>query len=272
MKTYIIVAALVTLIIISYVVLIPMGGSSTIGDWKSNIIHFGENEKVVKNVEGEVQAQENNDSKPQIVVESEESVARRETLKRDLDNGLFILVNKQNPLDSSYKPDDLKDIKYFASNRTSVGRFMRAEAADAFHQLSEAAAMEGHEIVVTTAYRSYDFQSNLYNSYVKNHGQQEADTFSAQPGKSEHQTGLAADVSSPSVDYELTQDYIDTPEGTWLKENACEFGFIIRYPKGKEDITGYMYEPWHIRYVGKTAAKEIFNKGMTLEEYLEKEI
>lgn len=211
-------------------------------------------------------------TKPKVVVESDESIARREALKVDKEKGLLILVNKQNALDSSYKPEDLADIKYYAPDRSSAGRFMRAEAADAFHQLSEAAAEEGHEIIVTTAYRSYNFQSILYNNYVKNYGQEEADTFSAKPGTSEHQTGLAADVSSPSVNYQLTKDYINTPEGKWLSENAYKFGFIIRFLKGKEDITGYMYEPWHIRYVGKTAAKEIYDKGITLEEFLEKEI
>ncbi len=220
----------------------------------------------------ERQAADLSGGKVPVVVESKESVERREALKQDLDKGLFILVNKQNPVDSSYKPDDLTEVKYFASDRLPAGRVMRAEAADAFNQLSEAAAKEGYEIVVTTAYRSYDFQSNLYNSYVKTHGKQEADTFSAQPGKSEHQTGLSADVSSPSVNYQLTRDYIKTPEGKWLNDNAYKFGFIIRFPDGKEDITGYVYEPWHIRYVGKTAAKEIFDKGLTLEEYVEKEI
>lgn len=215
---------------------------------------------------------ENNSEKGDITVieESEESIAKREALEADKEKGLLILVNKENPVDSTYKPEDLADIKYFASDRSAAGRFMRAEAADAFHQLSETAKAEmGYEIVVTTAYRSYDFQAMLYNNYVANHGQQEADTFSAQPGKSEHQSGLAADVSSPSVGYQLTRDYINTEEGKWLNDNAYRFGFIIRFPEGKEEITGYMYEPWHIRYVGKTAAEEIFNEGITLEEYLE---
>ncbi|QIB70391.1 M15 family metallopeptidase [Aminipila butyrica] len=210
--------------------------------------------------------------KPPVVVESSESVKRRAALKKDLEQGLFLLVNKENSVSRDYKPEDLTAVKYFAPDRPEQGRYLRAKAADAFHELSEAAAAEGYEIIVTTAYRSYGFQETLYSNYVKTHGQAEADTFSAQPGKSEHQTGLAADVSSPSVQYQLTRDYIDTPEGKWLNDNAYKFGFIIRFPKGKEDITGYVYEPWHIRYVGKTAAKEIFDEGLTLEEYVEKEI
>lgn len=265
-------ALLTTLLFIGYLGIPLMSGNRSSVGCKPDIIIVGENEGLAIKDDGKLQVQEKPDSKPQVVIESEKSVARREALKRDLDKGLFILVNKQNPVDSSYKPDDLTAIKYFAADRPEVGRFMRAEAAEAFNQLSEVAAKEGYEIIVTTAYRSYDFQSTLYNNYVKIHGQQKADTFSAQPGKSEHQTGLAADVSSPSVGYQLTDDYIHTPEGKWLNDNAYKFGFIIRFPKGKESITGYMYEPWHIRYVGKTAAKEIFNEGLTLEEYVEKEI
>ncbi|MFV0517194.1 MAG: D-alanyl-D-alanine carboxypeptidase family protein [Aminipila sp.] len=209
---------------------------------------------------------------PQIVVESEEDVQRRQALKADKDKGLFILVNKENSVDISYKPQDLESIKYFAADRSKEGRYMRAEAAAAFNQLSEDAMKDGYEIVVTTAYRSYSFQKILYDNYVKNNGQAKADTFSAKPGFSEHQTGLAADVSSPSVNYKLDTEYINTPEGKWLSENAHKYGFIIRFPKGKEHITGYMYEPWHIRYVGKTAAEKIYSEDITLEEFLEKSI
>jgi D-alanyl-D-alanine carboxypeptidase len=232
----------------------------------SNIIGIVENQSD-QNSEGYVSDKFKGELTPE-----EMKPAMLPALKEDIEKGLLILVNKQNPLASDYKPSDLADIKYFASNRAAGARYMRVEAADAFNKLSEAAADQGLEIVVTTAYRSYAFQSMLYNNYVANYGQASADTFSAQPGKSEHQTGLAADVSSPSVNYELTEGYIDTPEGGWLNENAYKFGFIIRYPKGKEDITGYMYEPWHIRYVGMTAAEEIYKEGITLEEYLENDL
>lgn len=180
----------------------------------------------------------------------------------------LLLVNKTHPLDENYKPEDLAPIKYFASDRSADSRYMRQEAADHFHQLVEAAKAEGYEIVMTTAYRSYGFQSILYNNYVQKHGEAEANKFSAKPGQSEHQTGLCTDVSSPSVSYQLTTDYGDAPEGKWLAKHAHEFGFIIRFPLGKEDITGYQYEPWHIRYVGQPAADEIYEQGITLEEYL----
>ena len=111
-----------------------------------------------------------------------------------------------------------------------------------------------------SGYRSYYTQQYLYNSYVSTYGRESADTFSARPGHSEHQTGLAFDVGS------IDDYYGDTPAGIWLKENAHYYGFIIRYPKGKEHITGYKYEPWHIRYLGVDIATDIYNKGVTLEE------
>ena len=184
------------------------------------------------------------------------------------DGGLMILVNKEYYLSRDYIPDDLAPIRYYATDRSPEGRYMRKEAADQFNRMAEAAAADGFEIVMTTAYRSYGFQSTLYNNYVKAHGQKEADRFSARPGHSEHQTGLAVDISAPSVGYALTQDFEGTPEWEWLMEHGREYGFILRYPKGKTQITGYMYEPWHFRYVGLEAAKEIEESAITLEEYL----
>lgn len=183
--------------------------------------------------------------------------------------GILILVNKTHPIDRDYKPEDLVKIKYYAADRSEAGRYMRAEAAEAFHQLVEKAAEEGIELKMTTAYRSYDFQKTLFDNYVKREGEAAANRYSARPGQSEHQTGLSVDVSSPSVGYQLTGEYANTTEGKWLAAHAHEFGFIIRFPQGKEDITGYLYEPWHIRYVGKTTAKEIYDAGLTLEEYLQ---
>lgn len=190
-------------------------------------------------------------------------------LKEAEDKGLLILVNKENPIEKDYKPDDLTAIKYFTSDRSETTRYMRDEAAEAFHRLVEAAAEEGLEIRMTTAYRSYDFQKILFDNYVEKEGEEQANTYSARPGQSEHQTGLAVDVSSPSVDYQLTSDYGKTEEGKWLAGNAYRFGFILRFPQGKEDVTGYQYEPWHLRYVGLTAAKEIREHDLTLEEYLQ---
>lgn len=194
--------------------------------------------------------------------------ARERALLEAEEKGLLILVNKVNPVDRNYRPDDLVEIQYYAPGRSEETRYMRAEAAEAFHRLVEAAAAEGYEIRMTTAYRSYDFQKILFDNYAAREGEERANTYSARPGQSEHQTGLAADVSSPVVDWQLSNAYGETEEGKWLAANAHRFGFIIRFPKGKEDITGYQYEPWHIRYVGLTAAKEIYEYNLTLEEFL----
>lgn len=182
--------------------------------------------------------------------------------------GLLILVNKQHPVDKSFKPDDLTKMKYFVSDREEITRYMRAAAVPAFNLLVEKAAEDGIVLKMTTAYRSYAFQEILYNNYVSQYGEEEANRFSAKPGKSEHQTGLAVDVSAQSVDYQLTEEFGETLEGKWLAAHSHEFGFIIRYPKGKEDLTGYSYEPWHLRYVGLSVANEVYEEGVTLEEYL----
>ena len=180
----------------------------------------------------------------------------------------LILVNKTYGLDESYEPDDLKLVSYRAEDRSAKYQNLRAEAAEAFDQLAQEAKGSGLTIVVTTGYRPYSYQKQLHDTYLASNGETWTENFSAEPGHSEHQTGLAADVSTPSADYELKQAFAKTDEGIWLAQNAHRFGFIIRYPEGKEDITGYKYEPWHIRYVGIEAATEIYNDNLTLEEYL----
>ena len=195
--------------------------------------------------------------------------AQSQKLKDDIAAGYLILVNKENGLSRDYKPADLKDIKYFATDRSAEGRFMRAAAVDAFHSLVEEAAEQGMELVMTTAYRSYGFQATLYNNYVASDGQAAADRYSARPGFSEHQTGLAVDISTAKVGYKLTLEFAETAEGKWLAENAHRFGFIERYPKDKEEITGYRFEPWHLRYVGDGAAEYIRTNDITFEEYIQ---
>ena len=195
----------------------------------------------------------------------------RETALKDAEaEGLLILVNKTHSVGQDYKPDDLTKIKDYVPDRSETTRYMRVEAAEAFHQMVDKAAEDGIELKMTTAYRSYDFQKILFDNYVAQKGEEQANTFSAKPGQSEHQTGLAVDVSSPSVDYQLSDDYGKTKEGKWIADKAYRFGFILRFPKGKEDVTGYQYEPWHLRYVGLAAAKEIHEEDLTLEEYLQK--
>lgn len=131
-----------------------------------------------------------------------------------------------------------------------------------FNLLSNAAAKEGLNIYMSSGYRSYSYQSLIYNNYVSWYGQIMADTFSARPGHSEHQTGLAIDVNT------IDDSFANTPEAIWLENHAHEYGFIVRYPKGKENITGYKYEPWHIRYLGVETATAVYKSGLSLEEYL----
>lgn len=159
----------------------------------------------------------------------------------------MLIANKTYALPSSYAPGSL------------LNTFM-----DAFYNMQSAATNEGISLSIISGYRSYTTQQNLYQNYVNRDGKALADTYSARAGHSEHQTGLAADINS------LDQGFINTFEGKWLNDNCYKYGFIIRYPKGKENITGYMYEPWHIRYVGIEMATSLYNNGnwISLEEYL----
>jgi D-alanyl-D-alanine carboxypeptidase len=198
----------------------------------------------------------------------EDDQERDRALREASERGLLILVNKQNEIDAGYKPEDLTAVEYYVPDRTESARYLRAEAAEAFHRFVEAAIEAGFEIRMTTAYRSYGFQKILFDNYAAKEGEAQANIYSARPGQSEHQTGLAVDVSSPVVGWQLSTAYGNTDEGKWLAGNAHRFGFILRYPAGKEDITGYQYEPWHLRYVGQAAAGEIYERGLTLEEFL----
>lgn len=136
-------------------------------------------------------------------------------------------------------------------------------AQNAFDNMSAAAANDGITLFVNSGYRSYQEQETLYNSYAMERGTKAADEVSSRPGHSEHQTGLTFDVNTTE------NSFAGTPEANWLAEHCCEYGFIIRYPEDKEDITGYIYEPWHIRYIGKEKAKAVTESGLCLEEYLD---
>lgn len=134
-------------------------------------------------------------------------------------------------------------------------------AYDAFLRMRDAASKDGINLFIKSGYRSYATQKNIYNNYVSRDGKDNADTYSARPGHSEHQLGLAFDINS------LDTSWADTAEGKWLAKNAHRFGFIIRYPKDKVAITGYMYEPWHVRYIGNALAQSVYSSGKCLEEY-----
>lgn len=172
---------------------------------------------------------------------------------------IWVVSNKQRPLNpKNYVPTDLVAV--------GGGQQLRKEAADNLATLLSAAKTAGFLINPLSGYRSYNTQVSVYNNEVKTYGQAVADTQSARPGTSEHQTGLAIDVGGGGCGIE--DCFGDTPAGKWLAANAHSYGFIIRYPEGKQDITGYRYEPWHIRYVGIELATEMNKKGaLTLEEF-----
>lgn len=181
---------------------------------------------------------------------------------------MTVVVNKQRTLPEGYKPDDLTvpDVAFYF-DQFLPKKQMRKEAAHALEDLFAAAKEDGEELVAASGYRSYERQKRIFESYVEIYGEEETKTFSAMPGTSEHQTGLAMDVTSAKMSFELDQSFRKTSEGKWLAEHAYEYGFVIRYPKGKDNITGYTYEPWHLRYVGKDKAEEIHNQSLTLEEF-----
>lgn len=185
-------------------------------------------------------------------------------------NSLWVIVNKKRPLKpATYEPADLvvPDVPLRLDSKTEEMR-LRKPAAAATKQLFAAAKKDGLQLKIASAFRSYAYQKNLYNGYVKTQGQQTADTQSARPGHSEHQTGLALDVEPFSRQCEVEACFANTPEGKWVAANAYKHGFVVRYQEGKQNITGYIYEPWHLRYVGKKLARELHKQGdPTLEQF-----
>ena len=188
----------------------------------------------------------------------------------DKPDDINVLVNKKNVLKSDYEPSDLVKPEVFAPGRSEIEMFMREEVATAILELVNAAEEESDlEILPASAYRSYELQRIIFQNNVNRKGSiEKANETSALPGQSEHQTGLAVDMSCSSVGYQINNSFADTEEALWLANNAHRFGFIIRYPKGKTEITGYSYEPWHLRYVGKDMAQSVFEEELTLEEFL----
>lgn len=178
----------------------------------------------------------------------------------------LMLVNKKNPLGLDYEPDNLvKPNVKFLRDTSDESRYMDETAAKALEELFQVAKSENINLIGSSAYRSYKSQVRVLKDEISSKGVDYANKYVAKPGKSEHQSGLSIDVTNEARCFDKT-----SPEAQWLANNAYRFGFILRYPEGKEDITGYNYEPWHIRYVGKYAAKEIYEKNITLEEYLNK--
>ncbi|MFO1444757.1 M15 family metallopeptidase [Bacillus sp. Bva_UNVM-123] len=182
---------------------------------------------------------------------------------------IMVLVNKQYSLPDGYAPEDLvrPNVPFSFGDQDIEKSYMRKEAADSLELLFAEGKKVGINLFAVSGYRSYERQVAVFNAEVSKYGEEKAIQAVAFPGSSEHQTGLAMDLSSQSASFELSEQFGETAEGKWIADNAHRFGFILRYPKGKENITGYKYEPWHFRYVGKKAAEVIFEKKLTLEEY-----
>lgn len=172
----------------------------------------------------------------------------------------ILIVNKTYPLPADYVPTDTYSD---ATGKEYCSTCINKEAYEQYKLMKADATSLGLNIWIQSGYRSYTLQEKLYNNYVKRDGKAAADTYSARPGYSEHQTGLAFDLNSISDDFQYTN------EGKWIHNNAYKYGFILRYPKNKENITGYKYESWHLRYVGVDLATKLYNNGdwITLEEY-----
>ena len=173
----------------------------------------------------------------------------------------YVLVNKHRQLSSEYVPDDLVTIDeehVKADGDVEIER----NVAKAFYDMEEAASKDGMELMVSSGYRSYEDQEEITNTYLELYGQNYVDNYVAKPGFSEHQTAMSLDIASKSVD-----TFVNSDEYVWMMDNAYKYGFILRYPRSKEDITGYKCEAWHYRYVGKKIAKYIHDNNITYDEY-----
>ena len=206
------------------------------------------------------------------------SYSIKDNLSEEIDKNMIItnpneydaVVNKTRHLSSDYKPKDLVEANVDYAQSNLAVRPLRKEAAKALEDLFADAKQAGYDFYALSGFRSYKMQVDVYKNNIAQYGSEEkANFYSAKPGESEHQLGLSMDVTTKEVNFKLTESLGDTEAGKWLEDNCYKNGFIIRFPKGKEKITGYSYEPWHVRYVGKTLAKVIHDNNLTLEEYFE---
>lgn len=175
-------------------------------------------------------------------------------------SSISVVVNKKNPLrPKTYKPSRLDSV--------GNGQYLRPAPAAAYKKMRAAASKQGHRLYAISGYRSYSTQRSTYNYWVSKYRTSYANRISAKPGYSEHQTGLAIDIGDSRYGCALYTCFGKLRSGRWLAANAHKYGFIVRYPAGKEKITGYSYEPWHVRYVGVTTATKIKKSGKTLEQH-----
>ncbi|MGL4759887.1 MAG: M15 family metallopeptidase [Sarcina sp.] len=230
------------------------------------------------------QIMSNNDNSASIKdnVNLEESIVENEEIEELLDeetasvysavrenkNDLIVLCNKEFMLGENYVPSDLVvpnvPLTHPAGNEPS---HLRKDGARALEVMFEDAKKDGLEkLYLVSGYRSYNYQYNIFHTSMKNRGKEHTEKYMAKPGHSEHQTGLTADISIKSAGFGLEESFEDTKEGKWLAKNAHKYGFILRYPKERVETTGYAYEPWHFRYVGKNISEYMFKNNLVLED------
>lgn len=179
-----------------------------------------------------------------------------EYTEEEVQNDLTILVNKYHKLPDNFEPNDLVSLSYNSNYK------LRSEAAKAFEKLTSAGIVDNIIFYPFSAYRSFETQNVLYNRYKDRDGEEKADTYSARPGFSEHQLGLAIDIRSNTLSDNLTNEHYK-----WMMDNSYKYGFIIRYPKGKQYVTQFIEEPWHLRYLGIELATKVHDSGLTYDEY-----
>jgi D-alanyl-D-alanine carboxypeptidase len=176
----------------------------------------------------------------------------------DSDDSINKIVNKERKIPDTYVPELVNIDKK---------NMLRPEAAEAYEEMVEAAKADGINIVAVSGYRSYKYQRSLWFTYEEKYGRKYANRMDATPGASEHQLGLAVDLVGADGKCKLYNCFKNTSTSKWLVENSYKYGFILRYPDGKESVTGIMYSPWHYRYIGKEEALKVYESGLTLEEY-----
>lgn len=226
-------------------------------------------QNIKQQTNGKVENKENKSQEVrQVAVDSSIKPAQEGLQTLAEPESITVLVNKQYSLPEEYEPNDLvyPNVDFIFEEKIEK-RMMRSEAAHALEKMFADAETQNLHLAGVSAYRSYQTQQSLFDNYVSRDGLENAKTYSALPGTSEHETGLAIDVTTADGACAAQDCFGDTNEAKWLAEHGHEYGFIIRYPEGKENITGYKYEPWHIRYVGVDAATEIYKNNITLEEY-----
>ena len=250
---------IIAVIIFGIFYILKLGVTTYLLEGENSVSNITENKNVLNNVT-ENNNENNEIDNNEIKTDEEDDKIKIEQIDGvTYVNGIMI-VNKTYPLPEDYVP---KNTYKDATGLSYCTECIDKEAYQKYQEMDADATSLGLNIWIQSGYRSYSLQETLYNNYVNRDGKLAADTYSARPGHSEHQTGLAFDLNSIDDSFQYTD------EGKWVNENAYRYGFIIRYPKGKDDITGYKYESWQLRYVGVELATTLYNDGdwITLEEY-----